>query len=134
MSFDPLKIKKLEVVNRRYTLGSSEFEGILNWSTYKGDLANYELDSNVAVIDYEGLQLEREFYSPAYNTQEKAASHLPDFRNVLYWQPDITLNGNETKEIGFYTSDVPGKYAVVIQGLDNNGICGSRLVTFEVKK
>jgi len=134
MSFDPLKLKKLEVVNRRYTLGAAEFEGILNWTTYKGDLANYELDSNVAVIDYDGLQLEREFYSPVYNTQEKASSHLPDFRNVLYWQPDITLNGNETKQVDFYTSDVPGKYALVIQGINNNGNSGSKLVTFEVKK
>ncbi|QEC66115.1 hypothetical protein FRZ67_01895 [Panacibacter ginsenosidivorans] len=134
LNFDPLKIRSLEVVTRRYVLGSSVFEGILNWKTYSPTLANYEFAPNVTVLDYEGLQIEREFYSPTYNTTEAVSSHLPDFRNVLQWKPDIKLSRNKKSIIEFYTSDLPGKYAVVVQGLSANGLCGSKIITFDVTK
>jgi hypothetical protein len=134
LNFDPLKIKSLDVVTRRYVLGSSVFEGILNWKTYSPTLANYEFSSNVTVLDYEGLQIEREFYSPTYNTPEAMASHLPDFRNVLQWKPDIKLSSNKKNTIEFYTSDLPGKYVVVVQGLSVKGLCGSKIITFDVTK
>lgn len=134
MKFDPLKLKKLEVITRRYILGSSTFSGILNWQTYKGDLANYELDPQALVVDYEGLQLQREFYSPAYDNDDQRAAHLPDFRNVLFWKPDIKIAANSSQQINFYTSDLEGKYAAIIQGLSSNGTCGSKIIFFDVKK
>ena len=134
LQFDPLKLKKLEVVNRRYILGGSSFNGILNWQTYNGDLGNYELDPHAIVLDYEGLQLEREFYAPVYNNEDQLLSHIPDFRNVLLWSPDIKMPVNGKQEINFYTSDLTGKYAAVIQGVSTNGLCGSNLIFFEVKK
>ena len=83
MKYDPCKIRKLEMVNRRYIYRGAHFDGILNWTTYDGNLPGFELDPRAAVIDYEGLQLEREFYSPVYDTDAKLSSHLPDFRNLL---------------------------------------------------
>lgn len=133
MNFDPRKMRKLEMVNKRYFLGNAIFPGIMNWKTYKGDLANYELDPHATVIDYEGLQLEREFYSPVYDTDEKVASHLPDFRNVLYWSPNIHTGEKGQQHVGFYTSDKKGSYVAVIQGLSANGSCGAGLWEFEVK-
>lgn len=134
LTFDPLKIKGVDVVTHRYILGNSVFEGILNWKTYSPTLANYEFTPNVTVLDYEGLQAEREFYAPTYNTEAAIASHLPDFRNVLEWKPDIKLQGNNRNTIEFYTSDIPGKYVVVVQGLSANGLCGSKIITFDVTK
>ena len=134
LTFDPLKIKSLDVITHRYILGNSVFEGILNWKTYNPTLANYEFAPNVTVLDYDGLQAEREFYAPTYNTPEALASHLADFRNVLQWKPDIKLQGNNKSTIEFYTSDLPGKYVVVVQGLSTNGLCGSKFITFDVTK
>mgnify|MGYP001795791383 CR=1 FL=1 len=62
MLVDPLKLEKLEVLNRRYFLGNSSFNGILNWSSYKGDMADADLGNHLTTIDYDGLQMEREFY------------------------------------------------------------------------
>jgi hypothetical protein len=45
----------------------------------------------------------------------------PDFRNLLFWEPTIKIAGTESEEITFYTSDLPGKYIGVIQGISNNG-------------
>ncbi len=129
MNYDPLKLRKLEVLTRKYFLGSTSYNGVLNWSTYKGDFNSYELDSHATVLDYEGLQLQRQFYAPVYDNISQVSSHLPDFRNVLYWAPKIITGRQQS----FYTSDVPGKYVVVLQGLSRDGSCGSGMTTFEVK-
>ncbi|HVW96079.1 MAG TPA: MG2 domain-containing protein [Mucilaginibacter sp.] len=126
---DPLKVKKLDVVRERYFYGPSEDEGIFSFVTYKGDLGGVDLDPHAVVIDYEGLQLRREFYSPVYDTETQAASRIPDFRNLLYWAPTVSKDG----KMSFFTSDLPGKYVGVVQGLTNNGEAGSGYFTFDVR-
>jgi hypothetical protein len=130
-SVDPLRVRKLEVVNQRYFYGASEEEGIFSFTTYKGDLGGVDLDPHAVVIDYEGLQFQREFYSPVYDTEAKAANRLPDFRNLLYWSPSVNKQGKDA--LSFYTSDQKGKYVGVIQGITGNGEAGSQYFTFEVK-
>jgi hypothetical protein len=134
MSYDPLKIRKLESVTRRYFFGDMAFEGIVNLFTYNGDLQGYELDPRATVIDYEGLQLQREFYSPVYETPQEAASHMPDFRNVLNWSPEIKSGRDGKYQAIFYSSDLPGKYMVEVQALSPTGIPGSNRIFFEVKR
>ncbi len=133
MAVDPLKIRKLDMIHHKFFLGGTDFDGIMNWVTYKGDLGGYLLDPHVTVIDYEGLELQREFYSPSYVTDEAAASHLPDFRNVLYWSPSVATDSKGKNTLEFYSSDLPGKYAVVLQGLAADGRPGKTLLYFEVK-
>ncbi len=134
MTVDPLKLKKLEVLNRKYFLGNSIFTGILNWTSYKEDMAGYDPGPHATIIDYDGLQAEREFYSPAYTNENLLSSHIPDFRNVLLWDPAIKIPMGATNQISFYTSDLPGKYAVQVQGITKNGLCGNKVFIFEVKK
>jgi hypothetical protein len=133
MVLDPLKIRKLETLQRKIFMGGTYFPGIMNWTTYKGDLGGYILDPHSTVVDYEGLALQREFYSPAYATEEQLESHLPDFRNVLYWSPEVPVNGAGKGGLSFYSSDLPGKYFVVVQGIAADGTAGSSLASFEVR-
>ncbi|MHA4807134.1 hypothetical protein ACX0G9_03460 [Flavitalea flava] len=132
-SYDPLKVNRLEVIPRQYILGPSTFSGILSFTTYKGDYEGLELDARSLLIDYEGLQLPREFYSPVYATDQDAASRVPDFRNLLFWSPDIHTDNQGKKDYSFYTSDLPGKYRVVIQGITEDGKAGVKSFDFEVK-
>ena len=134
LTYDPLKIRKLEVVNRTYYLGGNTFDGIINLTSYKGDVTGAEIDPHATIIDYEGLQLQRDFYSPVYETNEQLDSHLPDFRNLLYWSPKIITGATGKTQAVFYSSDVSGKYAIVIQGISEDGTAGSKVVFFEVKK
>jgi hypothetical protein len=133
MNMDSRKIRKLEIYNRRQEWRGAYFDGILNWTTYNGNLSDLELDPNAIAIDYEGLQPERIFYAPVYDTNEKINNHLPDFRNLLYWAPSIHTTENGKAVTGFYSSDTKGKYAIVIQALAADGKSGSAVSTFEVK-
>ncbi|OOQ59076.1 hypothetical protein [Mucilaginibacter pedocola] len=130
---DPLKVQRLQVVRNRYFWGPSVYEGIMNYTTYKGDLGGTETDAHATVIDYEGAQVQREFYSPVYETEEQAKSRIPDFRNLLFWSPDIKTGSLTANKVAFYTSDVPGKYFGIVQGMAANGDAASKTFTFEVK-
>ncbi|MBB2144746.1 hypothetical protein GM921_04580 [Pedobacter sp. LMG 31464] len=134
MAFDPLKIEKLEVVRNRYFLGGIPFEGILNFTTAKGDLGGQRLDPHSIVLDYEGMELQREFYQPVYDTKLQMESRIPDFRSVLYWSPEIKFDEKSKAQLNFYTSDQLGSYIGIIQGISKNGVPGSRYFTFEVTK
>jgi hypothetical protein len=131
MHFDPLKVKRLDVVTRHYYSGILDISGIVSYITYKGDLAGFKISPHALVLNYEGLQLQREFYVPQYETQKARESRLPDQRYLLYWNPAIQVKGKV--QINFYTSDVPGDYSVVVEGLTKEGIPGTATATFKVK-
>jgi len=134
MELDPLKVKKIELMNSRYFLGSMSFTGITSFSTYKNDMAGFELDPRVLVMPYEGVQEQREFYSPKYDNQISTASRIPDFRNLLHWAPEVITDSNGKAQIQFYTSDQTGNYKVVVQGITKNGVSGSKTIGFSVGK
>jgi hypothetical protein len=132
-AYDPLKVYKLEVIPRMYIAGSCSFSGIASFTTYKGDYDGLELDNRSLLLDYDGLQPRREFYAPAYDSERQVASRIPDYRDLLYWSPDIHTDGNGAKEYSFYTSDLPGRYVVVIQGITSDGQAGVKYLRFSVK-
>ncbi len=131
--YNALKVKSLEIIKSEYFLGPAVFDGIASFTTYNGDLNGFEMDSAATIIDYDALQLKREFYSPVYNRQEQFSSRLPDFRNLLFWSADILTNEEVKTQVNFFTSDQAGKYAVVLQGISDNGNAGSKAFIIEVK-
>ncbi|WP_234735383.1 hypothetical protein [Tellurirhabdus bombi] len=133
MAFSPLKVQRLQVMTRRYFLGSLLFNGIASFTTYKGDMAGFPLSSQTLLLDYDGLQGQREFYAPKYDTPERMASRLPDLRNLLYWNPTVRTNEQGQVNLDFYTSDQTGNYLVVINGLSREGQPGFSTVPFSVQ-
>ncbi len=134
MEIMPTAVKKVDVLSRRFYAGASVYDGIISYRTYNGDLGGYTLDPNSVVLKFDGLQQQREFYQPTYETNAKKDSRRPDLRNVLYWNPSVKTTANGEFNTSFYTSDFAGKYAVVIQGITKDGKSGSNLLMIEVKQ
>jgi hypothetical protein len=132
LSYDPLKIRKLDVVSRRFFYRSAVYNGIVSFSTYDGNLPGFTINPDAIVINYKMLQLQREFYSPVYEAIEQKQNRIPDQRNVLLWKPDIKTENGNTK-IRFFTSDMPGKYLIFINGITKEGDAGSAKFSFDVK-
>ena len=132
MAFDPRKIEFLDVVSKRYYMGTSPFDGVVSYRTYKGDLAGFQPDAKSLIRNYEGMQQQREFFSPKYETQQQRDSRIPDTRNLLYWAPSVSTTSSNAGHIEFYASDTIGKYKIVIQGITSDGHAGSSTTIFEV--
>jgi len=133
IEYDPLKIRKLEVVSRTYFSGNMAFNGIANFITYNGKMEGYELDPRATLIDYKGLQMQREFSAPVYENQAQIDNRSPDFRHLLHWSANINTSSKGKINTAFYTSDVPGKYAIVIQGISKQGQPLFKEITFIVQ-
>lgn len=133
MKYDPLKVRKLEVVTNRYHVGPQAWDGILSFTTYHGNLEGFQLDPKVVVVDYDGLQNERMFYSPDYSNNNLRTNRIPDFREELYWQPSITTGKDGKANISFYTGDLKGEFIVVVQGVSDDGKPAYQQLQFEVK-
>ncbi|MDB5155388.1 MAG: hypothetical protein JWR50_95 [Mucilaginibacter sp.] len=130
---DPLKVKRLDVVSTDYLYGPAVLNGVMSFITYKGDMNGFEIDPRAVILDYDGLQQERKFYSPVYDTDQLLKSTIPDFRTVLYWNADVNTTQG-VNNLTFYTSDRPGRYIGVVEGNTASGEAGSGYFTFEVKK
>jgi hypothetical protein len=132
VALDPQKVKRIEVVTHNYYLGSSEFAGIVNVKSFTGETGATQIDPNSLVVEFDGLQQQREFYSPQYASREAEENHMPDFRNVLYWVPQISTGPGGKSQLSFYSSDLKGKFALVIQGITTDGFPGRTVTQFEV--
>ncbi|MGV3559744.1 hypothetical protein [Larkinella arboricola] len=132
MAIDPRKVQKLEVMTRHYIVGPMVFDGIISFTTYKGDLAGYRPDAKALLADYEGLQIPRDFYAPRYDTPQQSNSRLPDLRTLLYWTPSLKTNAQGKAQLDFYTSDQAGRFRIVLNGIAADGRAGSQQRAFEV--
>ena len=132
MSYDPLKVKKLEVFTRRYYMGVLSLPGIVSYTTYAGDLSGFNIDPHCLVLDYEGLQLQREYYTPKYESAKQRDSRMPDQRDRLFWAPLVVTNSNGKQHLEFFTSDINGEYEVLVEGMGANGAVGGTKTKFVV--
>ncbi len=121
VAFDPLKIKRMDIVSRKFFLGDQSYDGIVSLITYTGDLAGFELDRQTLVVDYPGLPMKRQFNNIEYENPGASKSKEPDLRVLLHWEPYIKLNANQNLPITFYTSDLVGNYVIEIRGVTENG-------------
>lgn len=125
------QIKKIDIMSSKFYSGLFTFNGILSFSTYKGEFSGPQLNPEAVVFDFDGLLKYQEFYSPI--PADENNERLPDFRNLLSWMPNINTEANHKSVVSFSTSNLKGKYIGVINGLSANGQAGSTIFNVEVK-
>lgn len=132
MEYSPLKVKRLDVMTRRYFYGALTFNGIVSYTTYHNNMPDFRIDERALVKDYEGVQWQREFFSPVYETAVQRQSRVADFRDLLFWSPAVKTDAQGKASVTFYTSDQPGRYLINVQGMTPDGKNGSNSVTINV--
>ncbi|MBN1184772.1 MAG: hypothetical protein JXB49_20970 [Bacteroidales bacterium] len=48
-------------------------------------------------------------------------TYIPDFRQTLFWKPEIIVPNNNKIEIEFYTSDEKGNFEIIMEGITSKG-------------
>lgn len=132
-NYNPYKVKRIDIVPRRYLYGANQYYGIASFETYTGQFDAVELDPGSVLVDYEGLQLRREFYSPAYTSDDKGDPRVPDLRTTLLWVPNIDLANEQVKTVKGSTSDFTGAFRVIFCGLTASGMPVQNETVFQVK-
>jgi hypothetical protein len=132
LTYKTANIDQIAVIQEKYFDNDINFGGVFLIKSKDRDLRHFK-SPNALIIDYEGLQLERVFYTPQYATDGERNSKLPDFRNLLYWNANVNLKLESATKINFSTADQTGKYIGIIEGLTDSGKVGHQVISFEVK-
>ncbi len=114
MNWGSNKIKTVQVQIEPRFFGDVVFENgiVLIWTRNCDFWETNRTGSNAFVM--QGLQHPVKFSFPQYN--KKSPLKTPDFRNVLYWEPDIEIKKGKVKKATFYTSDETGAFEIVLRG------------------
>ncbi len=127
------EIERIDIINRRYYYADQIFDGILSFFTKKKDLSVLEFDNSVFRQALEICQARKDFYSPDYGIDSLRKNHIPDFRNTLYWKPDLKSTKEGKVSAEFFTSDEPGVYTIVVEGISTEGKTGFYSIRIIVK-
>ncbi len=133
LNINSKEIERADVINTRYFYSENVFDGIVSFITKKGNLSAMEFDNSVFRQVYEGCQVKNEFNSPDYTEGLMKDNRIPDFRNTLYWKPDLHTLKDGKAEISFYTSDESAEYTVVVEGISIDGKTGFSTASLTVK-
>jgi hypothetical protein len=117
LGIDQHLIKQIVVYPKRYMLNHFMFDGVVNFITYKGDMAGVRLPRNVSIVEFNGISWPQVFLGM------KAASEMeyPNFLSTIYWNPIVEIPANGKFEFKCVLPQYEGKFKVVIEGLTENG-------------
>jgi hypothetical protein len=112
-------------------MGNHSYPGIIHYKSYQGNLGGYTLPVDAAVYSFEGAQLQKEYLSPDYSGSSD--KRIPDFRNLLYWNPGIVTDNKGNKKIAFFSGDLEGRYKVILNGISQTGKSLNGSASIEIK-
>jgi len=121
-NLDPDVVEEIDAVKDRYMVGDYIFYGLVNVITRAGDFISHADIPQYAVrIPYRVVDQLRSFKAPEYSDPRLKQSHLPDFRNTLYWNPDLKTDKDGKAVIEFWASDYATDYIINIQSITKDG-------------
>lgn len=121
------------ILNCRNHYGDSNNTQPIQGKTYKTNgtsivYAGCNVTDESILFKTEGVHLHKEFYMNTYEDPQE-----PAYFSTIYWNYATILNKDKETSIDFYTSDIVGKYRIVVQGITQSQVVHSEKF-FEVKK
>ena len=133
-NLDPQSVEKIDVIKSRYILGDYTFYGLINVITTKGTLENIRLPEEAVRMRYRDYEPEHKFSYPDYSLSESLQSHVPDFRNTLYWNTFPLSASGKKVSLDFFASDFISDYDIIVQGVTRNGRFISQRKSIKIQK
>jgi len=125
---------RMGVLNCRNHYGESTNRHPIAGQTYKLNDGQKQVYPGCNVTDEsilfktEGVHIHKEYYVDNYKDPQE-----PAYFSTIYWNYATILNKDKETNIDFYTSDIAGKYRIVVQGITQNQVIFNEKF-FEVKK
>jgi hypothetical protein len=115
-SYNSKNIDKVNIVKGLYYYGAKTFNGLIFFSTKKGDYETSLKGSFILKPTLLRPQAKKEYFQPDYSNTKN--DRIPDYRHQLLWIPNAHITSTP---ISFYTSDISGKFEVILEGFSSSG-------------
>ncbi len=132
LMINPEEMDRIEVIRHNYYLHRYNLGAILNLFTRKGDLSAMDFDKRIFRQSQQCYSYSYNFNSPDYSVDSVRTSRIPDFRNLLFWDSEVTFSEEGKANTTFYTSDEASDYTIVVEGLNAEGIIERTQYSFKV--
>jgi hypothetical protein len=132
LMINPEEMDRIEVIRHNYYLHRYNLGAILNLFTAKGDLSVMDFDKRIFRQSQQCYSYSCNFNSPDYSVDSVRTSRIPDFRNLLYRDAEVTFSEEGKANAAFYTSDEASDYTIVVEGLNAEGVIERTQYSFEV--
>lgn len=115
------EIDRIAVLPNTYYYKDFTFGGIIDIHTIKSDFHSVKPLPNMTRIIYPLADAcQWKFISPDYSVSG-SNDRTPDFRYLLYWEPNVKAENTGGTKVQFYTGDVKGKFIVKVTGMTEKG-------------
>ena len=115
IEYDPLLVESVVVYPYKYYTGWRSFCGMANFVTYKKNLPGIKFNDGVRVVQFKGCS-----YPMAFTCQE-IGDDFPDYRELLYWHPQIKLPAGESSSIKVKIPANVKEIRICAEGMMENG-------------
>lgn len=127
LAASPANIARIEMINHPYVKGEVIYGGIVSIVSKRGDFAGIDLPSSGIFVSFRFLT-ETGLVQQPPSTKE----NIPDTRNTIFWQPDLSVKAGDPYNFSFTTPDTPGKYAISLKGITHDGLPYRQVKEFTV--
>ncbi|WP_298392738.1 hypothetical protein [Flavobacterium sp.] len=117
LEYKAADIYKICTINSGYLFGNKLFSGLISFITKKQDYQTKLSGDFIVKRKIETPVLNKNYFKPNYR-DPTLLSRIPDYRYQLLWLSNLDLNNSN---LSFYTSDVKGKFEIVIEGFSDKG-------------
>lgn len=117
IDYDSRRIQTIKIIRDKIYLGPEIFQGAVLVETIDGDFPEIYKAPNSLRVELEHPEIAKKYFQQVYN-QENRDNRIPDYRSQLLWKPELSP---DKEEISFFTSDVDGKFEVVLEGFTASG-------------
>lgn len=125
------KVKRIELVCSSFNIGDLIFPGILAVFSKTNEIRN--IKPNASTIHMKLQAFDANSGSSASLKTNEFPTYQPDFRQLLYWNPNIEFSENHFQLPEFNASDHEGNYIITIEGITSGGTPVSATSRINVK-
>ncbi|WP_224483166.1 hypothetical protein [Robertkochia aurantiaca] len=130
--FDARKIKSVSLVRDQFQIADKQFQGIMAIETFEGDYANDFNTLSGVKSPINAPQPTKQYFVQRYEDENKEYARVPDYRDLLLWQPFVEIKGSSL-DFSFFTSDLTGEFEIFLDGFTSYGKPVSLKKSFIVK-
>ena len=114
------QIKRIDVVTAERAFGDLVFSGIISIISTTNEMTNSKPASYSLRLKNDEINIGGKLITISENTIQNMT--IPLVKQLLYWNPNLELNGTDDSVFEFYTPDNTGNFIIRVEGLSDNGI------------
>jgi hypothetical protein len=118
MYFDSKIARKIETLPNIRFLGELRIPNILSIQTANREINRLSWKHPVVRFQADSILRHAGYLPPAANT---LPDYIPDFRQLLLWQPSLITDKDGYVNVGTWSSDCTGEFEIILSGTDEKG-------------